>query len=51
MKSIVLHKYVESPLALVPEEVPAPACPEDGFLVEVRAMGLNYYDILQTRGD
>lgn len=50
MKAIVVRKYVATPKELVVESVAPPACPADGFLVEVRAMGLNYFDLLQTRG-
>lgn len=46
----MVRKYLEDPLQLAVEEMPEPTCPDDGFLVEVRAVGVNFFDILQSRG-
>jgi NADPH:quinone reductase-like Zn-dependent oxidoreductase len=50
MKAVQLRKLTENPLDLKVEQVPEPKCPADGMLVEVRAVGLNYFDALQIAG-
>jgi NADPH:quinone reductase len=38
------------PETLLLEDVPEPECPPDGYLVQVRAIGVNFADIVQRRG-
>jgi NADPH:quinone reductase-like Zn-dependent oxidoreductase len=50
MKAVVLRKLVDSPRELNVETLEDPKCPDDGFLVEVRAIGVNFFDMLQISG-
>lgn len=44
-----LHAF-GGPEVLTLEERPAPACPERGYLVSTRAVGLNFADVVERRG-
>lgn len=49
MKAVVVHTY-DGPEALQIRDVPEPPPRDDAVLIDVRAVGVNFPDLLQTRG-
>lgn len=49
MRQIVVEEF-GGPAALVLREMPEPAVPEDGWLLETRAIGINFADVVGRRG-
>ncbi len=49
MKKVVLQEF-GGPEVLKLEDHPDPVCPEDGWVVETRAIGLNFAEIVERRG-
>lgn len=49
MRQIVVEAF-GGPEALVLREVPEPKAPEDGWLLETRAIGVNFADVVGRRG-
>ncbi len=49
MRKIVLHEF-GGPEVLVVRDVPKPVPAADGYVVEARAAGLNYADVVERRG-
>lgn len=49
MRQVVLDRF-GGPEVLSVSEGPAPSVPEDGYLVEVHAAGVNYADVVERRG-
>lgn len=41
MKAIVIRKHIKTTKDFSVEEIPDDACPDDGVLVKVKAIGLN----------
>ena len=49
MRGIVLERF-GGPEVLEVRELPEPECPADGYLVEVEAIGLNFAEVVERRG-
>ena len=49
MKAVVIHEFGE-PETLQVEEMPDPACGEDQVLIDVKAAGVNFPDLLVMQG-
>lgn len=49
MRKVVLDEFGAPEVARVGDH-PEPACPSDGYVVEVRAAGINFADVVERRG-
>ncbi|KAJ1554267.1 hypothetical protein HK405_005537, partial [Cladochytrium tenue] len=50
MKAVVITEWLAGIDGITVTDVPDPVCPENGILVRVQAVGLNYFDILMVTG-
>ncbi|TPX30270.1 hypothetical protein SmJEL517_g06139 [Synchytrium microbalum] len=50
MKAYVVNKWLKDVSDLELKQVPDPKCPEDGLVVKILATGLEFYEILQIKG-
>ncbi|KAJ3333315.1 hypothetical protein HDU76_009469 [Blyttiomyces sp. JEL0837] len=50
MKAIVVDRWLKDVNELKVSSVPDPTCPEDGVIIKIAAIGLNFFDILMVQG-